>query len=115
VIFYVIRRLGAAVPTLLAVLTLVFVIVRIVPGDPAVAILGDRATPEAVAAMQHRLGLDRPIWAQYLTFMGHTLEGDFGTSMVTNRPIVEDVAAVLPHTLELTIAAMIIGSLSRSG
>ncbi len=110
-IFYVIRRLLAAVPTLLAVLTLVFVIVRIVPGDPAVAILGDRATPEAVVAMQHRLGLDRPIWAQYVTFMGHSLQGDFGTSMVTNRPILVDVAAVLPHTLQLTIAAMIIGTL----
>lgn len=110
-IFYVIRRLLAAVPTLLAVLTLVFVIVRIVPGDPAVAILGDRATPEAVAAMQHRLGLDRPIWAQYVTFMSHTLRGDFGTSMVTNRPIIDDVASVLPHTLVLTIAAMLIGSL----
>jgi ABC-type dipeptide/oligopeptide/nickel transport system permease component len=110
VIFYVIRRLLAAIPTLLAVLTLVFVIVRIVPGDPAVAILGDRATPAAVAAMQHRLGLDRPLWAQYVTFMSHTLQGDFGTSMVTNRPILVDVAAVLPHTLILTIAAMIVGT-----
>lgn len=110
-IFYVIRRLLAAIPTLLAVLTLVFVIVRIVPGDPAVAILGDRATPAAVAAMQHRLGLDRPMWAQYATFMSHSLQGDFGTSMVTNRPILQDVAAVLPHTLILTIAAMIIGTL----
>lgn len=110
-IFYVIRRLLAAIPTLLAVLTLVFVIVRIVPGDPAVAILGDRATPAAVAAMQHRLGLDRPIWAQYVTFMGHSLQGDFGNSMVTGRPIVSDVAAVLPHTLNLTIASMIIGTL----
>ncbi|HTN10229.1 MAG TPA: ABC transporter permease [Acetobacteraceae bacterium] len=109
-IFYVIRRLLAAIPTLLAVLTLVFVIVRIVPGDPAVAILGDRATPAAVAAMQHRLGLDRPLWAQYVTFMSHTLQGDFGTSMVTNRPILVDVAAVLPHTLILTIAAMIVGT-----
>jgi ABC-type dipeptide/oligopeptide/nickel transport system permease component len=110
-IFYVIRRLLAAIPTLLAVLTLVFVIVRIVPGDPAVAILGDRATPAAVEAMQHRLGLDRPIWAQYVTFMSHTLRGDFGTSMVTNRPILQDVSSVLPHTLILTIAAMIIGTL----
>jgi ABC-type dipeptide/oligopeptide/nickel transport system permease component len=111
VIFYVIRRLLAAIPTLLAVLTLVFVIVRIVPGDPAVAILGDRATPAAVAAMQHRLGLDRPIWAQYLSFMGHSLQGDFGTSMVTGRPILKDVGAVLPHTLDLTVASMLIGTL----
>jgi len=111
VIFYVIRRLLAAIPTLLAVLTLVFVIVRIVPGDPAVAILGDRATPDAVAAMQHRLGLDKPVWAQYLDFMGHSLRGDFGTSMVTGRPILQDVGAVLPHTMDLTIASMLVGTL----
>ena len=110
-IFYVIRRLLAAIPTLLAVLTLVFVIVRIVPGDPAVAILGDRATPDAVAGMQHRLGLDKPVWAQYLDFMGHSLRGDFGTSMVTGRPILQDVGAVLPHTMDLTIASMLVGTL----
>ncbi len=106
---YILRRLLAAIPTLLAVLTLVFVLVRIVPGDPAVAILGDRATPDAVAALQAKLGLDRPIWDQYLGFLGQTLTGDFGTSMVTNRPIVADVLAVLPHTIDLTVAAMVIG------
>jgi ABC-type dipeptide/oligopeptide/nickel transport system permease component len=109
VIYYVIRRLLAAVPTLLAVLTLVFVIVRIVPGDPAIAILGDRATPLAVAALQAKLGVDRPIWTQYVDFLGKSLTGDFGRSMVTDRPIVADVVAVLPHTIDLTLAAMVIG------
>jgi peptide/nickel transport system permease protein/glutathione transport system permease protein len=112
VIFYIVRRLLAAVPTLLAVLTLVFVIVRIVPGDPAIAILGDRATPAAVAALDAKLGLDLPIWEQYWIFLKRSLAGDFGNSMVTNRPIVTDVAAVLPHTLDLTIAAMLIGTLT---
>lgn len=108
-IFYVIRRLLAAVPTLLAVLTLVFVLVRIVPGDPAIAILGDRATPAAVEALRAKLGVDRPIWTQYVDFLGHSLTGDFGRSMVTDRPILADVASVLPHTIDLTISAMIIG------
>ncbi len=108
-IFYVLRRLLAAVPTLWAVLTLVFVLVRIVPGDPAIAILGDRATPDAVAALQAKLGLDRPIWEQYLAFMGRSARGDFGVSMVTNRPILTDVGAVIPHTIDLTLAAMLIG------
>jgi peptide/nickel transport system permease protein/glutathione transport system permease protein len=112
VIFYIVRRLLAAVPTLLAVLSLVFVIVRIVPGDPAIAILGDRATPAAVAALDAKLGLDRPIWEQYATFLKRSLAGDFGNSMITNRPIVTDVVAVLPHTLDLTIAAMLIGTLT---
>ncbi|HEY0421432.1 MAG TPA: ABC transporter permease [Acetobacteraceae bacterium] len=110
-IFFIIRRLLAAIPTLLAVLTLVFVLVRIVPGDPAIAILGDRATPDAVAALQAKLGLDRPIWEQYAIFLGRSLSGDFGTSMVTSRPILADVGAVLPHTIDLTLAAMLIGVL----
>jgi ABC-type dipeptide/oligopeptide/nickel transport system permease component len=111
VIFYVVRRLLAAIPTLLAVLTLVFVIVRIVPGDPAIAILGDRATPQAVADLDAKLGLDQPLWKQYASFMGDALQGDFGRSMITNRPILTDVAAVLPHTIDLTVAAMLVGVL----
>ena len=67
---FVVQRLLAAIPTLLAVLTLVFVIVRIVPGDPAIAILGDQATPGAVAALHAKLGLDKPIWQQYVDFIG---------------------------------------------
>ena len=108
---YVARRLLAAVPTLLAVLTLVFVIVRVVPGDPAIAILGDRATPAAVAALQAKLGLDRSIPAQYAAFLGDALTGNFGVSMVTNRPILADVAAVLPHTIDLTLSSLLVGAL----
>ena len=81
------RRLVAAIPTLLAVLTLVFVIVRVVPGDPAYALLGDQATPDAIAALHTRLGLDHPLWQQYLIFMGSCLAGDFGASMATGEPI----------------------------
>ncbi len=108
-IYYIARRLLAAIPTLVAVLTLVFVLVRIVPGDPAVAILGDRATPAAVEALRAKLGVDKPIWEQYVDFLAQSLSGDFGRSMVTNRPILADVGAVLPHTLDLTLAAMVIG------
>jgi ABC-type dipeptide/oligopeptide/nickel transport system permease component len=107
---FVVRRLLAAAPTLIAVLTLVFVIVRIVPGDPALVILGDQATPDAIAALRARLGLDRPLYEQYFDFLFASLTGDFGTSLVTGRPIVSEVAAVLPHTLDLTGAAMLIGT-----
>jgi peptide/nickel transport system permease protein/glutathione transport system permease protein len=109
VLFFVARRILAAVPTLLAVLTLVFVIVRIVPGDPALVILGDQATPEAAAALRARLGLDRPMWEQYFSFIGSALVGDFGNSLVTSRPILAEVAAVLPHTIDLTLASMVFG------
>ncbi len=109
-IFYIIRRLLAAIPTLLAVLTLVFLIVRVVPGDPAIAILGDRATPDGIAALHAKLGLDKPIWRQYVDFLAQSLSGDFGRSMVTGRPILSDVGAVLPHTMDLTLASLIVGS-----
>lgn len=108
---FVARRLLAALPTLVAVLTLVFLIVRVIPGDPALVILGDQATPEAAAALRSRLGLDRPMLTQYVTFVLSALSGDFGRSMVTGRPIVEEVTAVLPHTLDLTGASLLIGVL----
>jgi ABC-type dipeptide/oligopeptide/nickel transport system permease component len=111
VVFYIIRRLLAAIPTLLAVLTLVFLIVRVVPGDPAIAILGDRATPEGIAALHVKLGLDKPVWRQYVEFLGRSLSGDFGHSMVTDRPILSDVRAVLPHTIDLTLASLLVGGL----
>lgn len=108
-LIFIARRVLAAVPTLVAVLTLVFIIVRIVPGDPALVILGDQATPDAIAALRTRLGLDRSLWAQYFAFLGAALQGDFGVSMVTGRSITAEVAAVLPHTIDLTVAAMIFG------
>jgi peptide/nickel transport system permease protein/glutathione transport system permease protein len=108
---FVVNRLLLALPTLWAVLTLVFVLVRVVPGDPTIVVLGDQATPEARAALRQRLGLDKPILAQYGDFMGQIARGDLGRSLVTNRPITTDIAAVLPYTIELTIAALVIGSL----
>ncbi len=106
---FVIKRLLLAVPTLLAVLTLVFVLVRIVPGDPTMIILGDQATLEAREALRERLGINKPILAQYFDFLVQISTGDLGRSLTTNRPIVMDVAAVLPYTIELTLAAMFIG------
>ncbi len=108
-IWFIAKRLLAAVPTLLAVLTVVFIIVRIVPGDPALVILGDQATAEAAAALRTRLGLDQPMWVQYWNFVSNALTGNFGASLVTGRPILEEVGAVLPHTIDLTLASMVLG------
>ena len=107
---YVIRRLSFAVVTLLATLTIVFFIVRVLPGDPALVILGDQAGQEAIEALRARLGLDRPLWAQYLDFMSGVLRGDWGVSMVTGRPVISEIANVLPATLELTAAALVLGT-----
>ena len=106
---YIVKRLLVAVPTLLAVLTVVFFFVRIAPGDPAFIILGDQASQQAIAAVHQELGLDRPMLVQYLDFMSTVLRGDLGMSLVTHRPIWSEVANVLPYTIELTVTALVIG------
>lgn len=107
---YVIRRLLLAIPTLIAMLTMVFVLVRLVPGDPAVAMLGDRASAETLQTLRAELGLDQPIAVQYVQFVTKMLSGDFGRSMTSGRTVLEEVALVLPYTLELAVAAMLIGT-----
>ncbi len=103
------RRLLLAIPTLLAVFTIIFIIVRVAPGDPAVAALGDYASEEAVENLRERMGLNAPIWQQYLTFLGDLLRGDLGDSLITGKPVIEQIAFVLPYTLELTFAAILVG------
>ncbi|KRC70946.1 Glutathione transport system permease protein GsiC [compost metagenome] len=106
---YAIKRLLLAIPTLLAMLTAVFILVRLVPGDPAAVMLGDQASAEALAALRLRLGLDLPTHVQYLRFLGDMLTGDFGVSMASGRTVLQEVALVLPWTLQLTAAAIVIG------
>ena len=107
---FVVRRLFFAIPTLFAVMTLVFVLVRIVPGDPAQTILGDQASAAALDAMRERLGLNRPIWDQYVEFMAGAITGDWGESMVTGKSIVREVGNVLPYTIDLTVVSLILGA-----
>lgn len=106
---FIAKRLGFAVLTLFSVLTLVFLIVRILPGDPVLVILGDQASPASVDALRQRLGLDQPMLVQYGSFLLEAFKGNLGNSMVTGRPVSEEILNVLPYTLELTIAALILG------
>ena len=108
---FLIRRLSFALITLLGVLTLVFVVVRVIPGDPVMVILGDQASPASAAALRSRLGLDQPILLQYAGFLQRAAKGDLGASLVTGRPVAEEIFAVLPYTLELTAAALMLGAL----
>ncbi|WP_117196485.1 ABC transporter permease [Rhizobium terrae] len=108
---YAIRRLLLAIPTLIAMLTTVFILVRLVPGDAAAAMLGDRASDEALRALRAELGIDQPIAVQYLRFLADMLSGNFGRSSVSGRNVLEEVALVLPYTLELAFAAIVIGTL----
>ena len=108
---FILRRLLYAIPTLVAVLTVVFILVRIVPGDPAQTILGDQAGQEAIEQLRERLGLNRPIFEQYVGFMLGAVQGDWGVSMVSGNPVLEEVAKVLPYTIDLTLASIIFGAL----
>jgi glutathione transport system permease protein len=108
---YAARRLLLAIPTLLAMLTAVFVLVRLVPGDPAAVMLGDQASAAALAALREKLGLDLPLQVQYVRFLRDMLSGNFGVSMASGRTVLQEVALVLPWTLQLTAAAIGIGVL----
>lgn len=108
---YVIRRILISIPILLVVLTLVFVVVRVLPGDPAVAALGDQASKEAVDALRAKMGLNDPLWLQYLKFLGSLCRGDLGTSIISGFPVATQIASVVPYTLELTFLAVFLGYL----
>lgn len=106
---YLMWRLLDAVPTILLVLTLVFVCMRILPGDPALAALGDNALPDQIAAFREKMGLNVPLWQQYFDFLGGVLTLDFGRSLMNNTSVLQLLAYNLPYTIELTIAAMVMG------
>jgi len=108
---YSIRRILVTIPLLLVVLTIVFVFVRLAPGDPAVAMLGQYATQEAIDALRQEMGLNAPLWLQYLRFLADLVRGDLGVSMLNGVPVIEQLEVVLPFTLELTVSAMLVGIL----
>jgi peptide/nickel transport system permease protein len=105
------HRIAYLVPVLLAVTLLTFLIAALLPGDLAYAMLGDQATPEAVAALRHDMGLDQPIWRRYLRWLGGILQGDFGRSFRTGEPVLSAILARLPVSIELMLLAEIGGLL----
>jgi ABC-type dipeptide/oligopeptide/nickel transport system permease component len=108
---YIIRRILLAIPTMLVVITLVFFAVRGLGGDPAMAILGDRATPQALEVMRERLGLNQPVWKQYTSFLWDLAHGDLGRDLLTDEPIADLFKRAIPYTLDLAIWATVIGIL----
>lgn len=110
VLKYIAQRLVLSVPVFLGVATIVFLVVRVIPGDPAVSALGDYASKEAVEALRQRMGLNEPLVLQYVHFLMNLVRGDLGTSMITGSSIGDEILRVLPYTLELTVLAIIIGS-----
>lgn len=108
---YSVRRIVLAVPVLFVVLTIIFLAVRVAPGDPAFAVLGDRASEEALQNVRERMGTNLPLWQQYVTYLSGIVRGDLGTSLVTGRSAASQIAGVLPHTVQLTATAILIGLL----
>lgn len=102
------KRLLVAIPTLLALTLVVFLMVKAVPGDPALVMLGERATPEALADLRHELGLDQPTHVQYAIFLERLLlEGDLGKSLSSQEKVTEVIRQKFPATCELALFAMI--------
>ncbi|MCC7426668.1 MAG: ABC transporter permease [Alphaproteobacteria bacterium] len=99
------------IPVLLGLLVLVFVLTRIVPADPAAVLAGEQASPEQVAAIRATLGLDRPLHVQFVRYLVQVASGDFGTSLYTHRPVVQDLAERMPATIELALASMLLAIL----
>jgi peptide/nickel transport system permease protein len=108
---YVSRRLLLLVVQVLLVATAVFLLIRLVPGDPARAILGETANEEQVARVRSLLGIDRPIYEQYATWLGRIARGDFGTSVISGRPVMLDIQQRIGNTVELIVLSTIVSLL----
>jgi peptide/nickel transport system permease protein len=104
---YIVRRLIAVIPVLFGLSVLLFSYIRILPGDPCVAILGQHQTPAACAALRENLGLDLPLWEQYIRYLLNTLSGDFGASVVNSQPFFAEFLTRFPGTVELTFGALV--------
>jgi len=102
-----VRRLLQLIPILLGLSILLFAWLRLLPGGPATALLGERATPERIAAINHAYGLDQPIWVQYWSYLTRILRFDLGDSIQNGRPVTDVLRTQFPGTIELTIAALI--------
>ena len=106
---FILFRILDAIPTVWLVLTLVFIAMRILPGDPAIAALGDMAQPEQIAAFREKMGLNVPLYQQYFNFLIGVVKLDFGKSFLNNTPVLQLIGENLPYTIELTAMAMLFG------
>ena len=103
---YILVRLLLTIPMVLILVSLVFLVLRVVPGDPALAIMREGATEEQLAAFRARLGMDKPLHEQYFDFIGGVIRFDFGESKVRPIPVTDEIATFFPATVELAIFSM---------
>ena len=109
---FILRRLLLAIPTLVGVLIVVFLLLYVAPGDPVQEMVGERADPETIARLRRELRLDDPLYVQFGHYAGGVLRGDLGTSYITGRPIVGDIAERFPKTLLLAASAMVLAAIT---
>ena len=110
---YLLRRTGLSLLLLFVVATILFFSIHLLPGDPVLLILGGDAaqpTPEQIATVRAKLGLDKPLWLQYVTWLERVIRGDLGRSLVDDRPVARDLANRLPRTLQLVVPATLIAT-----
>ncbi|MEH6937171.1 ABC transporter permease [Bacillus sp. JJ664] len=105
-LLFIIRRILQTIPVLLGVSLVVFLIMQMVPGDPATLLAGEGATKQTIEMVRHELGLDRPIIYQYFDYVFHAIQGDFGESLRNNRPVLDEIMIRLPITLQLALASI---------
>jgi ABC-type dipeptide/oligopeptide/nickel transport system permease component len=104
---YVSQRLLQLLPILVGISVVTFLMLHFVPGDPVTLFAGDKPlTPERAEVIRHQLGLDRPIWVQYLDYAGHAVRGDLGRGLRSQRPVLDSILEAVPNTAELTLAAL---------
>lgn len=106
---YIVARLAIVAVSLLGLITLSFLLVSLIPGDPARLILGDFATPQDVAKIHHEMGLDKPLAERYVDYVGQTVRGDLGKSYFTSLPVRDDILARLPNTLVVLVPGVLLG------
>ena len=104
---FLLRRFAGAAVVLLGVSLITFVLARVIPSNAAAMYIGPKARPDDIARVAHQLGLDQPLPIQYLAYLRAVLAGDWGTSIATKRPVLDEIMGRLPATLELIIAAML--------
>lgn len=108
---HLIKTLLTIIPTLFGVVTVVFFIIHLTPGDPALAILGPHATAEAAQELRVKLGLDQPLYIQYFSFLARLLQGDLGRSLVTQQPVLLETLQPFPYTIHLALSGILIAIL----
>ena len=108
---FILNRFLSLIPTVLGISVLVFLMIQMIPGDPAEMMLGERASEQSLKELRQQLGLDQPLYVQYGLFMSRLIRGDMGRTLKTNEKVTTEIKARFPATIELSIAAIIIATI----